>query len=283
MQVSGGAQLIYAAPCCHQQLQRQLRQVARAARHPNDAMLPAPASSAAASATTASTASTASTGASSTGTSSASATAASSPSAASTSATATATATSASPSAASLAMITSDNLIRQRIGDTLTDHLRARLLRLLGYRVDVVEFVDLAHSPKNLLLRAVRDGSAGARDDGGEDGDGDGDGDGEDATREGEGDGDGAGAAAAAAAAADGDDDGGGGGGGGSNEAALLEYRALTAAWGITPHLELLLARRAADIDARAASAANRDDGSPPNEFELELAARVRELGLRAG
>ena len=49
-----------------------------------------------------------------------------------------------------------DNLILQRLGDTVTDQLRAAILRLLGYRVDVVEFVELAHSPKNLLLRAAR-------------------------------------------------------------------------------------------------------------------------------
>ena len=49
-----------------------------------------------------------------------------------------------------------DNLILQRLGDTITDQLRAAILRLLGYRVDVVEFVELAHSPKNLLLRAAR-------------------------------------------------------------------------------------------------------------------------------
>jgi len=36
----------------------------------------------------------------------------------------------------------------------LTDTLRASLLRLHGYRVDVVEFIDSAHTPRNLLLRA---------------------------------------------------------------------------------------------------------------------------------
>ena len=249
--VSGGAQLIYAAPCCHQQLQRQLREVARAARHPNSAMLPAPAPAPAAAAAAASSSAAPP---SRRGPSDAAASfdAATAPSLSATAASASAV---ASPSAASLAMITSDNLIRQRIGDTLTDTLRASLLRLLRYRVDVVEFVDIAHSPKNLLIRAVRDGTG---DDEASDSDGGGDG------------------------------NGGGGGisGGHGHEAALLEYRALTAAWGITPHLELLLARRAADIDARAAaSAGGSTEGGgtapPPNEFELELAKRVRELGLR--
>jgi hypothetical protein len=41
----------------------------------------------------------------------------------------------------------------------LTDALRASLLRLHGYRVEVVEFVDSAHTPRNLLLRARRTGA----------------------------------------------------------------------------------------------------------------------------
>ena len=36
----------------------------------------------------------------------------------------------------------------------LTDALRADLLRLLGYRIEVVEFVDSRHTPRNALLRA---------------------------------------------------------------------------------------------------------------------------------
>ena len=42
----------------------------------------------------------------------------------------------------------------------LTDSLRAALLRLHGYRVDVVEFIDSAHTPRNLMLRARRTGAA---------------------------------------------------------------------------------------------------------------------------
>lgn len=53
-------------------------------------------------------------------------------------------------------------VLRQRFADVLTDTLRAQLLRLLGYRVEVVEFVDSRHTPRNVLLRAER---AGARPD----------------------------------------------------------------------------------------------------------------------
>jgi SAM-dependent methyltransferase len=56
--------------------------------------------------------------------------------------------------------VTRDAILRERYADVLTDALRASLLRLNGYRVDVVEFVDSAHTPRNLLLRARRTGAA---------------------------------------------------------------------------------------------------------------------------
>lgn len=51
-------------------------------------------------------------------------------------------------------------ILRERFADVLTDALRAAVLRLHGYRVDVVEFVDSAHTPRNLMIRAVRTGHA---------------------------------------------------------------------------------------------------------------------------
>ncbi len=56
--------------------------------------------------------------------------------------------------------LTRDGILRERLADTLTDALRAAILRLVGYRVDVVEFVDSVHTPRNTLLRAVRTGSS---------------------------------------------------------------------------------------------------------------------------
>jgi SAM-dependent methyltransferase len=53
-----------------------------------------------------------------------------------------------------------DGILRERFADTLTDALRAAALRLAGYRVDVVEFVESRHTPRNTLLRAVRTGTA---------------------------------------------------------------------------------------------------------------------------
>ncbi|HET9501752.1 MAG TPA: SAM-dependent methyltransferase [Marmoricola sp.] len=60
------------------------------------------------------------------------------------------------------AMLTRDGILRERLADTLTDALRAALLRARGYRVEVVEFVGSEHTPRNTLLRAVRTGHASA-------------------------------------------------------------------------------------------------------------------------
>ena len=43
-----------------------------------------------------------------------------------------------------------------RQADLVTDALRAAALETLGYRVDVIEFVATEHTPKNVMLRAVR-------------------------------------------------------------------------------------------------------------------------------
>lgn len=57
-----------------------------------------------------------------------------------------------------LALLLRDGIVRERFADTLTDTLRADLLRQRGYRVDVMEFVDSKHTPRNTLLRAIRTG-----------------------------------------------------------------------------------------------------------------------------
>jgi len=63
------------------------------------------------------------------------------------------------PAPPGYAAMTRDGILRERLADTLTDALRASILRLVGYRVDVVEFVDSKHTPRNTLLRAVRTGT----------------------------------------------------------------------------------------------------------------------------
>lgn len=47
-------------------------------------------------------------------------------------------------------------ILKERFAALATDALRAALLETVGYRTQVVEFIDLEHTPKNLLLRAVR-------------------------------------------------------------------------------------------------------------------------------
>jgi hypothetical protein len=64
------------------------------------------------------------------------------------------------PPPAPYSALTRDGILRERTADTLTDALRAALLRSRGYRVEVVEFVDSAHTPRNTLLRAARTGTS---------------------------------------------------------------------------------------------------------------------------
>lgn len=64
------------------------------------------------------------------------------------------------PAPSPYAMLTRHGILRERFADTLTDALRASLLRQAGYRVEVVEFVESRHTPRNTLLRAVRTGAA---------------------------------------------------------------------------------------------------------------------------
>ena len=51
-------------------------------------------------------------------------------------------------------------LAKERLASLATDALRAQLLELAGYRTQLVEFVELEHTPKNVLIRAIRGGDA---------------------------------------------------------------------------------------------------------------------------
>jgi trans-aconitate methyltransferase len=52
-------------------------------------------------------------------------------------------------------------LVKERVAALVTDGLRAQLLELAGYRTQLVELVALEHTPKNILIRAVRGRPAG--------------------------------------------------------------------------------------------------------------------------
>lgn len=48
-------------------------------------------------------------------------------------------------------------ILKERFAALATDAIRANLLELAGYRAQLLEFIDLEHTPKNLLIRAVKD------------------------------------------------------------------------------------------------------------------------------
>lgn len=47
-------------------------------------------------------------------------------------------------------------IIKERMSALITDALRAELLEAMGYHVQLLEFIDMEHTPKNILIRAVR-------------------------------------------------------------------------------------------------------------------------------
>lgn len=49
-------------------------------------------------------------------------------------------------------------IIQQRLQDLLTDQFRGLLLRILGYKTDIIEFVSPDHTTKNIMIRSVYDG-----------------------------------------------------------------------------------------------------------------------------
>lgn len=92
----------------------------------------------------------------------------------------------AAPTPPPYSLLTREGILRERFGDALTDALRAALLRRVGYRTDVVQFVASEYTPRNTMIRAVR--------------------------------------------------------GGAPDPAEAADYDALVRAWGVTPHLQTLLA-----------------------------------------
>ncbi|MGD9675120.1 MAG: SAM-dependent methyltransferase [Candidatus Bipolaricaulia bacterium] len=52
-------------------------------------------------------------------------------------------------------------ILDERLGDILTDAFRAAILRVMGYRTDVIQFVSTEHTSKNLMIRAVRTSNEG--------------------------------------------------------------------------------------------------------------------------
>lgn len=47
-------------------------------------------------------------------------------------------------------------ILKERFSALATDAIRAKLLDLMGYKTQLLEFIDMEHTPKNILIRAVR-------------------------------------------------------------------------------------------------------------------------------
>lgn len=57
-----------------------------------------------------------------------------------------------------LAPVFSYGVLKERIAALMTDGLRAQMLEQAGYDTQILEFIDMEHTPKNLLIRAVHTG-----------------------------------------------------------------------------------------------------------------------------
>lgn len=55
-----------------------------------------------------------------------------------------------------LASVLQYGIIKERMSALITDAVRAQLLEAQGYDTNILEFIDMEHTPKNLLIRAVR-------------------------------------------------------------------------------------------------------------------------------
>jgi SAM-dependent methyltransferase len=56
----------------------------------------------------------------------------------------------------SLSILTKYGIVQERIAALMTDSVRANILECVGYKTQLLEFIDIAHSPKNILIRASK-------------------------------------------------------------------------------------------------------------------------------
>ena len=56
----------------------------------------------------------------------------------------------------SLSIISKYGIIQERVSALMTDAVRGNFLEAAGYKTQLLEFIDIAHSPKNILIRASK-------------------------------------------------------------------------------------------------------------------------------
>lgn len=55
-----------------------------------------------------------------------------------------------------LSILTKYGIVQERVSALMTDAVRANLLETIGYKTQLLEFIDISHSPKNILIRASK-------------------------------------------------------------------------------------------------------------------------------
>ena len=55
-----------------------------------------------------------------------------------------------------LSLLTKYGIVKERVAALMTDAVRANLLEAVGYKTQLLEFIDISHSPKNILIRASK-------------------------------------------------------------------------------------------------------------------------------
>lgn len=57
---------------------------------------------------------------------------------------------------AELTAVMQHGILRERFAALMTDGIRAQILEIMGYKTNVMEFIDMEHTPKNIMIRAVK-------------------------------------------------------------------------------------------------------------------------------
>ena len=58
--------------------------------------------------------------------------------------------------AENLGILNKYGIIQERVSALMTDAVRGNLLECVGYKTQLLEFIDISHSPKNILIRASK-------------------------------------------------------------------------------------------------------------------------------